>query len=396
MAAHILIDAYVDLRPGTSPTDHPVSGTVPVLGLAVLVYLFGRVRAGVAAMIAIQLGLAALIAGLAPVATLVAEGRFTPGPLSGVVGTMVGAVLVGLGATMLWRHRRVGGGRLRRWGRRAGLVVLGFAVFNLVSMPVGYAFTQANWSIGYALDEVPLEPPFERVDLQTSDGLTIAAAYRPSTNGAAVIQFAGRRADHEEMLARHGYGVFVLEPRGRHDSEGDPPFVWEGEADLRAAVRYLQSRPDVDDGRIGGIGFSHGGLLMIQTAAREPGLLAVVSEGGTRRRAADHIDLLTVTFAPTSPMATAALAVFSDSQPPPPLSELVADIAPRPIMFIWAGPDEAGEHVATHYFERAGEPKHIWNIPESGHTDGLKTRPAEYERRVIGFFDEYLLGPAEG
>jgi hypothetical protein len=42
----------------------------------------------------------------------------------------------------------------------------------------------------------------------------------------------------------------------------------------------------------------------------------------------------------------------------------------------------------------AGEPKAIWKVPGSGHTGGLDARPAEYERRVIGFFDRALLAPA--
>ncbi len=29
----------------------------------------------------------------------------------------------------------------------------------------------------------------------------------------------------------------------------------------------------------------------------------------------------------------------------------------------------------------------LWEIPEAGHTGGLRARPAEYERRVIDFLD---------
>jgi hypothetical protein len=41
--------------------------------------------------------------------------------------------------------------------------------------------------------------------------------------------------------------------------------------------------------------------------------------------------------------------------------------------------------------EGAGEPKTLWAIPESKHVGGLAARPAEYERRVIRFFDAALL-----
>ena len=32
----------------------------------------------------------------------------------------------------------------------------------------------------------------------------------------------------------------------------------------------------------------------------------------------------------------------------------------------------------------------LWEIPEAHHVGGLQARPEEYERRVVGFFDEAL------
>ncbi len=43
------------------------------------------------------------------------------------------------------------------------------------------------------------------------------------------------------------------------------------------------------------------------------------------------------------------------------------------------------------YYAAAGEPKAIWEVPGAKHTDGIEARPAEYERRVVGFFDRALL-----
>ena len=45
------------------------------------------------------------------------------------------------------------------------------------------------------------------------------------------------------------------------------------------------------------------------------------------------------------------------------------------------------------YFKAAGEPKTLWEIPEARHVGGLAARPAEYERRVVAFFDQALLNP---
>jgi fermentation-respiration switch protein FrsA (DUF1100 family) len=50
----------------------------------------------------------------------------------------------------------------------------------------------------------------------------------------------------------------------------------------------------------------------------------------------------------------------------------------------------AGEALNRVYLEAAGEPKALWTVPDGGHTGGLSARPAEYERRVVGFFDRAL------
>jgi uncharacterized protein len=86
------------------------------------------------------------------------------------------------------------------------------------------------------------------------------------------------------MLARHGYGVLLVDARGYDGSDGDPNvFGWGETKDLDAAVRWLQARRDVRDGRIGGIGFSVGGEMMLEAAASNTALRAVVSEGAGER-----------------------------------------------------------------------------------------------------------------
>ncbi len=66
------------------------------------------------------------------------------------------------------------------------------------------------------------------------------------------------------MLVRHGYGVLLVDARGYDGSDGDPNlFGWSGAKDIDAAVAWLQRRPDVKGGRIGGIGFSVGGEVLL-------------------------------------------------------------------------------------------------------------------------------------
>ena len=91
-------------------------------------------------------------------------------------------------------------------------------------------------------------------------------------------------------------------------------------------------------------------------------------------------------------MLTAATTVFSNHGPPPPIVDRIGRIAPRPVLLVYADPGMGGEATRQpKYFAAAGEPKTVWKVPGSRHTGGIDARPAEYEQRVVAFFDEALL-----
>src|SRR5262249_58955641 len=91
--------------------------------------------------------------------------------------------------------------------------------------------------------------------------------------GAAVIVLPARGRsgplEHVRMLARHGYGVLIFDPRGTGQSEGDP-YRWGADKDVKAALDYLHRRPDVDARRIGGLRPPPRGARIPPTA-RPPG-----------------------------------------------------------------------------------------------------------------------------
>jgi uncharacterized protein len=224
--------------------------------------------------------------------------------------------------------------------------------------------------------------------------------YVPSRNGAAVIAFPGRKGPqaHTRMLARHGYGVLLFDRRGEGRSEGVPnAFGWGGDEDIKAAIRYLKTRGDVDPARIGGIGLSVGGELMLEAAAGDDRLAAVVSEGAGTRTLAEEL----VEYSPgqvirgfhTMVAKTLGVAVFSNEAPPPSLVDVVPDIAPRPALLIWA-PNGGNRETMTPLYQRLiGPSASIWAIDDVKHMKGIEGHPEEYERRVVGFFDDALLGP---
>jgi dienelactone hydrolase len=198
------------------------------------------------------------------------------------------------------------------------------------------------------------------------------------------------------MLARHGYGVLLFDRRGEGRSEGEPnSWGWGGDADVKAAIAYLQRRPDVDPERIGGIGLSVGGEMMIETAAETDELAAVVSEGAGARSFREDMDEAIPTLekwtlgAVQSALKTATVAVSANRMPPPDLKDLAAKVE-QPMLLIAAPEKGVGEELNRGYADAAGDSTTLWEIPESTHVGGQDARPAEYERRVVGFFDEAL------
>jgi hypothetical protein len=394
-ALHLVDDNFLQPQPSTAAGDHLLSGFVPLAVLAIVAVAYRRLRAGARAVIAITLGIFGVVAGIE-------GGYYTAkvGPsgddYTSLVAIPAGLALIGLGLVTLWGSRRLDERLWRRYVRRSLLAVAGFALG--VQLVGGLAFGHVSTHVMRPyVPAAKLGTAYEDVSFTTSDGLRLAGWYVPSKNGAALIAFPGRSGPqkHARMLARHGYGVLLFDRRGEGASEGDGNlFGWGGEKDIAAAVEFLRSRPDVEPGRIGGIGFSVGGELMLQAAAQSDGLAAVVSDGaGTRSLAEDLDDIPSpgkwIGF-PFLAVKTGAVALFSNTAPPPELTELVPRIAPTPLLLIWA-PNSGGEDMNPTYYRLAGQPKAIWAIPEAGHIQGIAARPKEYERRVVDFFDHALL-----
>jgi hypothetical protein len=395
IALYLVDDAFLHPEPGMSGDDHLVSGLVPLALLLFAALTYPRLRAGARASIALALGLTALGAGIAVPVRHVMIDEARGDDFTGILATLAGLVLVVLGAVTLWRSRR-GGSRKRRYARRAFTgVVAAIVGFELIApFAFGFGFTHKARSPVSAVD---LGRPYEEVSFVTSDGLGLAGWYVPSQNGASVIAFPGRSGpvEHARMLIRHGYGVLLFDRRGEGESEGDGNlFGWDGGKDLKAAISFLQNRPDVDEGRIGGLGLSVGGELMLETAATTDGLKAVVSEGAGFRSIREASELSGASswlLFPQTVGLTATTALFADEEPPPNLKDLIPRIAPRPVFFIFATHGQGGEALNPAYYDAAGEPKTLWELPEAGHTGAIDARPQEYERRVIAFFDSALL-----
>ena len=83
--------------------------------------------------------------------------------------------------------------------------------------------------------------------------------------------------------------------------------------------------------------------------------------------------------------------VLSGSAPPASDAELIGRIAPRPVLLISAGRARRRRPTAPSP-AAAARRRSTGTCPHAAHGAALRTDPAGYERRVIGFLDRTLHG----
>ena len=132
----------------------------------------------------------------------------------------------------------------------------------------------------------------QREDVQFSSGDDRISAwlYRPAGGGAAALLVMAHglgavrtmRLDaYAERFSAAGYACLVFDYRNFGDSEGQPRQVLDIDlqlADWAAAVAYARTLDGIDPNRIGLWGTSFAGGHVIATAARLPGIAAVIAQ----------------------------------------------------------------------------------------------------------------------
>jgi hypothetical protein len=397
IALHVADDSFLQPQPGTSAADHLVSGLVPLGALVLAAAIYLRTRDGVRGTIALVVGFVGIVGGIEAV-YYTTHGSPSGDDFTGLLSIPAGIALVGIGVVTLWRSRRRNGRLAGRLARRTAIAAGGALAFMFVLLPLGYAYVGTHTARAPVEDIDLGSSDVEDVQLHTSDGLTLEGSYVPSRNGAAVIVAFGRKGTQRpaRMLVRHGYGVLIFDRRGEGESDGDPnPYAWdEGERDLHAAVEFLESRPEVKPGRIGGLGLSVGGETFLQAAAHDKSVRAVVSEGASARSSGELASVPGSELGPLAinAMVTAGTAVFGNVSPPAHLIDQVDRIAPRPLFLIYSAQVKNGveRRFNRAYYRQAGGPKAIWGVTDAGHVGAQEARPREYERRVTAFYDRAL------
>ena len=309
-----------------------------------------------------------------------------------------GLLLVASGLTAIAAPRRAP--RRAALGWRAAHSVGWLAAVPVFALLAVMPFVQAlmvTHAPRWAIQESSLGIAHEEVAIATADGRELSGWYVPSRNGAAVLLSHGsggsreRLTAHVRMLARHGYGVLAFDNPGNGESQGHSNGLgYNAQPAVDAALGWLARRPDVDPRRIAGFGSSLGAEVLLEAAAREPRLRAVVADGAARpmdaRRVGDPAP-------PEHALGAVALQLvrgISGMREAPSLVGIMPRIAPRPVLLIAGG--GAPEEIPANrlYRDAGGSTVELWELPDAGHTAGLRTHPAEYEQRTTAFLDRAL------
>jgi len=246
---------------------------------------------------------------------------------------------------------------------------------------------------GNTLRESRIE--FQHLDLITEDGIRLSAWYTHPRKGAVILLAHGYGDNRPEwvhvMLAKKGYGVLSWDARAHGESDGEISTVGYLEVlDVKAALDFVLAQPDVS--HVGAWGGSMGGATLIRATAQFPEIEALFVDSSFASLN-DEFDFL-VPYPVINPLAK-FLAEWQTGFSIKDL-DLVKDIArigPRPVYIVHSlgdtvAPPDAGEKL----FNAANEPRFLWVEEDAAHLSIHLVNERRYQRRLIGFFDEWLLG----
>lgn len=311
----------------------------------------------------------------------------------------------------------------------AAAIVAG--IFMLIAIIVQAGMIRTAWRM------VEFTPPLnageadsdaraESVAFQTSDGLTLnGAVFRPSDQsprGLIVFchEFGGCRwtaTHYTEALIDAGFAVFSFDFRSHGSSDslnGYEPFHWVTQFeidDLRSALKFVDSRPGLNELPMGIFGVSRGAGTALSVAAENKAIRAIVCESAYSCRKMMYVfsDRWHSLFGPDWLMSnlprvhatfTLAAARFIASVRRGcqfvHLEHVLSELRDRPVLLISGKRDNyVGPEIAEHLFEQINSDKaELWLVPRSRHNQAREVSQQEYDERIVALFSQLDGGSA--
>ncbi len=241
-------------------------------------------------------------------------------------------------------------------------------------------------------------PGLRAVRFAGAGGTWLGGWWASGTNGAALVFGHGSGSDRRNLLpearllAAAGYGVLLFDFPGHGESDGRVAWGISERAAYAGALGFLQTQPEVEPARLGGVGFSMGAYVLTQVAAADSRLRAVALLGPM----SDAVEQTLFESRRWGPLTQGPALLALRLSPFDPRDQrpidVVANIAPRAVLLVAGRRDTiVPPAMARALFAAAGNPKELYELPEAGHGGYLAADPAGYPQRLRSFFDRHLL-----
>lgn len=245
---------------------------------------------------------------------------------------------------------------------------------------------------------------YSEVVTRSIDGNLLHGWLIESQNGAGIILQHGYKSDRTELLeeaailAKYGYGVLITSIRAHDLNEGELiTFGINEMPDIDAWFTFFQKQEGIDPEKIGILGNSLGGLLAIQYAAENEDIKAVVAHSAfSSMQDTIKTSVKYFTDLPAFPFAS-LIGFWAEQEVDGKIADIdakkwISRLSPRPILILHSLSDVAiSPESGALLYAAAGEPKELWLVEGVEHASFDTQAAEEFEIRVVGFFDEYVL-----